>query len=101
MKDEDGRILIDHFYDGLEPLGSVEKRALEEMPSFDEQMKKELWLGRTEGSGRTLSELITLPSLNVRGMSSGRSADASNVIPSQATAAIDMRLVKGISHQQA
>src|SRR5437667_12682512 len=42
------------------------------------------------------------PSLNIRGISSARSGDqASNVIPSTATAAIDMRLVKGISPDQA
>jgi acetylornithine deacetylase/succinyl-diaminopimelate desuccinylase-like protein len=100
MKDEDGRVLIRDFYEGMEPLGAVEKRALQEMPNFDDQLKKELWLGRTEGAPRTLPELITLPSLNIRGMSSGRSTNASNVIPSSATAAIDMRLVRGISHQQ-
>ena len=101
MKNAEGEVTIDHFYDGAEPLTLVEKRALAEMPEFDEQLKKELRLTRTDGGGRRLPELITLPSLNVRGMSSGRTVDASNVIPSSATAAIDMRLVKGISHEQA
>jgi acetylornithine deacetylase/succinyl-diaminopimelate desuccinylase-like protein len=101
MKNGEGEVTIDHFYDGAEPLTSIEKRALAEMPEFDEQLKKELRLGRTDGGGRSLSELITLPSFNVRGMSSGRTIDASNVIPSSATAAIDMRLIKGISHEQA
>lgn len=27
MKDDNGRVLVDHFYDGIEPLGEVEKRA--------------------------------------------------------------------------
>src|SRR3954454_14566823 len=58
MKDEDGRVLIRNFYEGLEPLGAAEKRALQEMPNFDDQLKKELWLGRTEGTPRTLPELI-------------------------------------------
>lgn len=101
MKDGEGKVLIRNFYDGVEPLGSEEKKALDEMPSFDDELKKELWLGRTEGGGRSVSELITLPSLNIRGMSSGRTVDPSNVIPSSATAAIDIRLVKGISHQRA
>jgi acetylornithine deacetylase/succinyl-diaminopimelate desuccinylase-like protein len=56
----------------------------------------ELGLGRTEGGGARLTELIQRPSLNVNGL---RSADvgaaASNVIPTLATASIDMRLVKG------
>lgn len=101
MKDEQGHVWIEHFYDGVEPLSPDEKQAIAEMPNFDEELKKEVWLGRTEGAGHKLAELITLPSLNVRGFSSGRTDSASNVIPSTATAAIDMRLVPGISHEKA
>ena len=102
IKDTDGKVLIDGFYDGVEPLGPAEKQAIEEMPDFDELLKQELWLGRTDGSGRKLAELIALPSLNVRGLSSARTGDtATNVIPASATATIDMRLVKGISPAQA
>jgi acetylornithine deacetylase/succinyl-diaminopimelate desuccinylase-like protein len=102
MKDEDGRVLVEHFYDGIEPLSETEKRAIAEAPDVDEDLKRELWLGRTEGGGRKLVDLINLPSLNIRGMASARSgAQASNVIPSTATASIDMRLVKGIDHNEA
>lgn len=60
---------------------------------------KELWLGHVDGGGKPLLELYNLPSLNIRGMASSRAGDkASNVIPSTATATIDMRLVKGIDH---
>jgi acetylornithine deacetylase/succinyl-diaminopimelate desuccinylase-like protein len=102
MKDDDGRVLVEHFYDGVEPLGATEKRALAEAPDVDRDLMRELWLGRVEGGGKTLLELLNLPSLNIRGMSSARSgAQASNVIPSTATASIDMRLVKGIDHRVA
>lgn len=102
MKDDDGRVLVDHFYDGIEPLGETEKRAIAAAPNVDEDLKKELWLGRTEGAGTSLVELLNRPSLNIRGMSSARTgAQASNVIPSKATATIDMRLVKGIDHRVA
>ncbi len=101
MKNENGKVLIENFYDGVTPLGPSEKQALAEMPAFDEQLKSEFWLARTEGDGRTLAELITLPSLNIRGLSSARTDHASNIIPASATAAIDMRLVKGITHEQA
>src|SRR5262249_30882645 len=61
------------------------------------ELMRELALGRTEGGGRKLVELLNYPSLNVRGMSSARTgAGASNVIPASATATIDIRLVKGI-----
>ena len=62
------------------------------------ELMRELALGRTEGGGKKLVELLNLPSLNMRGMSSARTgAGASNVIPSTATATIDIRLVKGIT----
>jgi acetylornithine deacetylase/succinyl-diaminopimelate desuccinylase-like protein len=102
MKDDDGRVTIPNFYDGVEPLTDVEKAAIAEAPDVDDDLRKELWLGRTEGAGKKLVELINLPSLNIRGMSSARTgAGASNVIPSTATATIDIRLVKGISPQTA
>ena len=44
-----------------------------------------------------LAELIALPSLNIRGMASAHvGPQASNVIPSTATASIDVRLVLGM-----
>ena len=101
MKDEGGRVLVDHFYDGIEPLGEAEKRAIAESPDIDAALMKEFWLGSTEGSPKRLAELITIPSLNVRGMASARTGDqASNVIPASATATIDMRLVKGMDRHQ-
>ena len=97
MKDDNGRVLIDHFYDGIEPLSETEKMAIAEAPAVDEQLMHDLWLGSTEGAPRHLAELIMLPSLNIRGMSSSRiGLEASNVIPASATATIDMRLVKGM-----
>jgi acetylornithine deacetylase/succinyl-diaminopimelate desuccinylase-like protein len=102
MKDDDGRVLIDHFYDGIEPLSETEKRAVAEAPDVDRDLMRELALGRTEGGGKKLVELLNLPSLNIRGMASSRTGgQASNVIPSTATATIDIRLVKGIDHDTA
>jgi acetylornithine deacetylase/succinyl-diaminopimelate desuccinylase-like protein len=102
MKDDDGRVLIEEFYKGIEPLSETEKRALAEAPNYDEEIRRELWLGRSEGAGKKLVELYNLPSLNVRGMASSRVGDgAANVVPATATASIDMRLVKGIRPEQA
>ncbi len=101
LKNDSGRVLIDHYYDNIEPLSATEKRAIAEAPDFDEELKKELWLGSTEGAPKKLIELLQEPSLNIRGMASARvGAQASNVIPSTATASIDMRLVKGMDHKQ-
>ncbi len=101
LKNASGKVLIDHYYDGIEPLSATEKRAIAEAPDFDEELKKELWLGSTEGAPKKLIELLQQPSLNIRGMASARvGAQASNVIPSTATATIDMRLVKGMDHRK-
>jgi acetylornithine deacetylase/succinyl-diaminopimelate desuccinylase-like protein len=101
MKDDSGRVLINGFYDGIEPLSASEKRAIAESPDVDSELKKELWLGSTESAPKRLIELLQLPSLNIRGMASSRiGAQASNVIPSTATAALDIRLVKGMDFRQ-
>ncbi|HJT86760.1 MAG TPA: M20/M25/M40 family metallo-hydrolase [Bryobacteraceae bacterium] len=101
MKDDNGRVLVDHFYDGIEPLSETEKRALAEAPDIDHELMREFGLGSTEGAPKKLTELITLPSLNIRGMASSRiGAQASNVIPATATATLDIRLVKGMDPLQ-
>jgi acetylornithine deacetylase/succinyl-diaminopimelate desuccinylase-like protein len=100
MKADDGRVLVEGFYEGIEPLSETEKRALSEAPSNDEMIRRELGIAWTEGGGKPLNELINLPSLNIRGiLSSSVGATARNVIPSTATASIDIRLVKGVDYR--
>jgi acetylornithine deacetylase/succinyl-diaminopimelate desuccinylase-like protein len=99
MKDDDGKVLIKGFYDGAAPFTASEKAAMEAAPINDETLKKELGLARSEGGGAKLVDLISQPSLTVRGFSSASvGATARNVIPSDAVASIDMRLVKGIDY---
>jgi acetylornithine deacetylase/succinyl-diaminopimelate desuccinylase-like protein len=96
MKAEDGTVLVDGFYDTVDPLGPAEKEALDNLPAYDDELRKELGLAWTEGEGQTLAERLLLPSLTVRGLSSGGTGEYTrNVIPSTATAAIGVRLVKG------
>jgi acetylornithine deacetylase/succinyl-diaminopimelate desuccinylase-like protein len=98
MKDENGGVAIRGFYDEVEPLGDVEKQAIAEAPVIDKELMDEFWLGSADGAPRTLNELITVPSLNVRGLSSARTgAEASNVIPASASASLDIRMVKGMT----
>jgi acetylornithine deacetylase/succinyl-diaminopimelate desuccinylase-like protein len=97
MKDADGRVLIADFERGMEPVGDLERQALGDAPPIDEDLKRELWLGRTERSPERLEEAILHPSLNVRGLASAAVGEgARNVVPDRATAAIDIRLVKGL-----
>ena len=102
MKDDAGRVTIAGYNEGAMPLGASELKALGESPNNDEALKREFGLARTEGGGQRLAELYNLPSLNVRGLSSASvGATARNVVPATATAAIDIRLVKGIDYRQA
>ena len=101
MKDDAGRVTIDGWYSDVEPLGDAERRAIAEAPQYDDELKKQLGIKRTENAGQTLMELINQPSLNINGFASGDvGALARNVIPTTATAVLDLRLVKGNDHQR-
>src|SRR6185295_16475880 len=96
MKDDESRVTIDGWYADVEPLGAAELRAIADAPKYDEELKKQLGLKRVEGGGKSLMELINVPSLNINGFGSGDvGALARNVIPATATAVLDLRLVKG------
>ncbi len=96
MKDTDGRVLIDGYYDDVTPLSDLEKKALTEMPVNDADLERELGIAKPEGSGKKLVELLQEPSLNIRGLSSAYVGDhAQNVVPDKAEASLDARLVKG------
>jgi acetylornithine deacetylase/succinyl-diaminopimelate desuccinylase-like protein len=93
MRDTEARIAIDGYYDDVVAVSEAEKRALAQGPKFDAEIRRELSLGRTEGSA-TLNEQILLPALNLRGISGGAVGEkASNSIPTEARASIDFRLV--------
>ncbi|HSG07770.1 MAG TPA: M20/M25/M40 family metallo-hydrolase [Longimicrobiales bacterium] len=97
MKDPyTGEVLIEGWYDSVAPLGEAERAALATMPDYDAELKKELGLTWTEGQPESLPQRLLLPSLTIRGMTAANTgALATNVIPSTATAALGIRLVKG------
>ena len=96
MKSEDGKVLIEGFYDDVVPLNTSEKDTLAAMPNNDADLQRELQFAKPEGGGKRLVELLQFPSLNIRGMRSAYVGEqAQNVVPEKATAAVDMRLVKG------
>ena len=96
MKDADGRVLIDGYYDDVAPMGDAEKKALAEMPDNDADLEHELGIAKPEGGGKKLVELIIQPSLNVRGLRSAYVGEqAQNIVPEKADASLEARLVKG------
>ncbi|HLE63474.1 MAG TPA: M20/M25/M40 family metallo-hydrolase [Pyrinomonadaceae bacterium] len=101
MKDQTGRVTIGGWYDDVEPLGAAELSAISEAPQYDGELRTQLGLSKTEGAGKSLLELISEPSLNINGLSSGDVGSlARNVIPTTATTVLDLRLVKGNDHMR-
>ncbi len=97
MEDASGHVLVPHYYDGIAPLSPLEKQAIAEAPRNEEMLMREFGLGRANGGGKPLLELLNEPTLNIDGFASARvGAKANNVVPSTATVDIDMRLVKGL-----
>ena len=96
MKHENGNVKVRGFYNTVTPLSRREKEALKTIPSYDEEIKQLYGFAQPEGRGETLMERINLPSLNIRGLESAWvGPQARTVVPAEATAAIDIRMVKG------
>ena len=101
MKDERGNVLVKGFEDSVEPLSELEQQAIENLPDFDAQLREEFQFAESEGGPQTYWERLSHPSLNIRGMASSRvGKEATNTVPASATAAIDVRLVKGNDPKQ-
>jgi acetylornithine deacetylase/succinyl-diaminopimelate desuccinylase-like protein len=95
MKDEQGRVTIDGFYEGITPVTAEEKAMLDAVPDEPASLMKLFGIAAPERVGLSLQEALQLPTLNVRGLSSAFvGADARTIIPDRALAAIDVRLVK-------
>lgn len=100
MKDLNGRVLVPHFYDSIEPLSKEEKSALQSLPVMDGQLMRSLGFKRPEAARRSLSASLLLPSLNINGIQSAATGNlASNIIPATAMATLDLRLVPGINYE--
>ncbi|HEV3375565.1 MAG TPA: M20/M25/M40 family metallo-hydrolase [Candidatus Acidoferrum sp.] len=96
MKDPDGHVLVEGYYDDITPLTDADKKAIAELPDNDAELERELGIAKPEGDGKKLVELLQEPSLNVRGLRSAYVGDqAQNVVPDRAEASLDARLVKG------
>jgi acetylornithine deacetylase/succinyl-diaminopimelate desuccinylase-like protein len=92
----DGKVAIAGWYDDVVPLGAAEQAAMRAAPQDDDGLRRELGLAASDRSGLALIDAIAQPSLNINGMRSANvGAQASNVIPTTATAVLDLRLVKG------
>jgi acetylornithine deacetylase/succinyl-diaminopimelate desuccinylase-like protein len=95
MKNDDGRVLVGGFYDGITPLTPAERALLDAVPDDSGRMLKTFGIAAPERAFSKLQDAMQYPTLNVRGLASAHvGSGARTIIPDRATAAIDVRLVK-------
>jgi len=95
LTDDNGHILIPHFYDDVAPVSAADKAALAAMPPVEAQLKQSLGLDRNIGPAR-LADGYLAPTLNVRAIHVGdEGPSAANAIATHADASLDFRLAPG------
>ncbi|MFP4088825.1 MAG: M20/M25/M40 family metallo-hydrolase [Cyclobacteriaceae bacterium] len=94
MKDEDGRVTIPGYYDGIE-FDNETLSVLKSVPDDEDAIKKMIGVSGQDSVGDFLQASRQYPSLNIRGMRSGWvEEEVRTIVPDMAVAEIDMRLVK-------
>jgi acetylornithine deacetylase/succinyl-diaminopimelate desuccinylase-like protein len=93
MKDENGIVKIEGYYDGINITDEV-KEYLDAVPDNEDEMKDKMEFKTPESVGNSYQEAIQYPSLNVRGIRSGWvGSEVRTIVPSECIAEIDVRLV--------
>jgi len=96
LKDNNGKITIDGFYDNVINLSNLEREELNAAPFNLEEYKKDLEIDDISGENgfTTLERTGVRPTLDVNGIWGGYTGlGAKTVLPSKASAKISMRLV--------
>lgn len=93
MKDSEGKVLIDGYYDGIS-LDENAMSVLKSVPDNATTINGNLAIKTPEKVGSFYQEALQYPSLNIRGLGSGWVGEkARTIIPESATAELDLRLV--------
>ena len=91
MKDDDGRVPIAGYYDGVE-FTDADRKVMAAVGDDETALQRRIGIARAERVGGNYQESLQYPSLNVRGLAAaGVGTSASNVVPSEAVAEIDLR----------
>lgn len=95
-KDGAGRVTVPGFYDDTMAVSEADRIAIDRLPEIEGTLTEELGFAGPEVDDSTYADRLMLPSFNVRGLHSASVGDeARNVIPTEATASVDMRLAAG------
>jgi acetylornithine deacetylase/succinyl-diaminopimelate desuccinylase-like protein len=93
MKDDDGRVTIPGFYDGVK-ITEADKKSFAEIPENMADINAEIGIAEAEKVGETYQEAMQYPSLNIRGLrASNIGKQVTTTIPNMAIAELDLRLV--------
>ncbi|SDB53603.1 Acetylornithine deacetylase/Succinyl-diaminopimelate desuccinylase [Flavobacteriaceae bacterium MAR_2010_188] len=100
IKDENGKVLIKGYYDGIEISPEV-AAILNAVPDEKSSIDSELMIAEAESVGNNYQESLQYPSFNVRQIGTSWNGDKpKTVIPEYAIANIDVRLVKETDGQK-
>ncbi len=93
MKDEEGRVTIPGFYDGIK-LSDDEMAILKRIPDDKDELNRKLGISSPDKVGDSYQESLQYPSLNIRGLQSGNVGEnVTNIVPAKCIAEIDIRTV--------
>lgn len=96
MRDRDGKILVEGFYDGALPIEDIDREVMNKIPFDAEKKLKELGIKEFWGdpSLSYYEKVFFHPSLTVCGLVSGYTEEgAKTVVPREAKAKLDITLV--------
>lgn len=93
MKDENGKVLIPGFYEGV-TFTEEDLRVMAAVPESNEEIERELGFAKMDLVGDSYQEAMQYPSLNIRGIRAAWvGEEVRTIIPSEVVVEIDMRTV--------
>ncbi len=99
LRDEDGRILVNGFYDDIKPMDKEDEDLLKAIPFDDEDLKRKFTIKKFVGDFKGFEALKSLyfkPTCNINGIISGYTGSGSKtIIPNKASAKVEFRLLPG------
>ena len=98
MKQPDGRVTVDGFYDDVVPLTPAERQAIDDIPDVEATLMQAYGFTRRENPAERLELRHNQPTINVNAIEAGGGVGGQGrtIIPASASAKIDVRLVKAI-----
>ncbi|MFK7813974.1 MAG: M20/M25/M40 family metallo-hydrolase [Maribacter sp.] len=93
LKDQNGKVTLPGFYDGI-VLTTKEKTLLLNVPEHLYSIRQRLGIAKQDQVGENYQEALQYPSLNIRGLKAAWVGnEVRTIVPSEVIAEIDMRLV--------